>query len=278
MTRQLSILLEAGITLVSSLDTLIAQITDPLLKKIMSEIKESVNEGNTLASSLSQHPKQFSQIYVNMVRAGEASGSLDLVLNRLAEFSEHQEALKGRVTAALAYPIIMLFIGTLVLFILFSFVMPKITMLFSDMHQVLPLPTIILISASNFLKSFWWLILLAVIIAIIMGRQFKKTPKGRYLWDGLKIRIPIFGPVIKKMAVARFGRTLGSLLQSGVPIISALQIVRNIVNNALIAEAIDNTMDKIQEGKSLATPLAQSQWIPPIAIQMISVGEQSGEL
>ena len=278
LTRQLSILLGAGVTLVPSLDALISQITNPLLKKIMAQVKESVNEGNSLAFSLSQHPKIFTQIYVNMVRAGEASGSLDLVLDRLAEFSEHQQALKGRVNAALAYPIFMLFIGTLVLFFLVTFIIPNITQIFDDIHQTLPLPTIMLIGASNFLKSFWWLILLIFSGGIILGRQFKKTQRGNYIWDEIKIRAPIFGALNRKMAIARFGRTLGSLLQSGVPLLSALQIVRNIVNNALIADDIDKAMDEIQAGKGLATPLSQSHWFPPVAIQMISVGEQSGEL
>ncbi|MBW1764011.1 MAG: type II secretion system F family protein, partial [Deltaproteobacteria bacterium] len=227
---------------------------------------------------LSQHPKIFSQIYINMVRAGEASGSLDLVLNRLAEFSENQEAIKGRFRAALSYPILMLFVGSLVLFFLIAFIVPNITKIFSEMQQTLPLPTIILIAVSNFLKTFWWLILLALTICIIAGRQFKKTLRGIYLWDEIKLRTPILGPINIMMAMARFGRTLGSLLQSSVPLLSALQIVRNIVNNALIADVIDKAMDEIQTGKTLAAPLGQSRWIPPVTIQMISVGEQSGEL
>lgn len=278
MTRQLSTLLGAGVTLVASLEAMISQITNPLLKKIMAQIKESVNEGNSLASSLSQHSKLFSQVYINMVRAGEASGSLDLVLERLAEFSEHQEALRGRIRAALAYPGLMLVFGGLVLFFLLAYIVPNITRIFSEMQQTLPLPTIILIDLGNFLKAFWWLVLLALIMGIILGKQFKKTHKGRYLWDEIKLRIPALGPVNIKIAMARFGRTLGSLLQSGVPLISALQIVRNIVNNTLIAEAIDKAMQEIQAGKSLAAPLSRSRWIPPVAIQMITVGEQSGEL
>jgi general secretion pathway protein F len=277
-TRQLSILLGAGITLVASLEALISQITNTLLKKIMAQVKESVNEGNSLAFSLSQHPKIFSQIYINMVRAGEASGSLDLVLDRLAEFSEHQQALRGRLSAALTYPVFMLLVGTGILFVLITFIMPKITGIFSEMHQTLPLPTIVLIGTSDFLKSFWWLVLLVFVIGVILIRQFKRTQRGNYLWDEIKIRVPILGPINSKMAIARFGRTLGSLLQSGVPLLSALEIVRNIVNNALIADVIDKAMVEIEAGKGLAAPLSQSRWIPPIAIQMITVGEQSGEL
>jgi general secretion pathway protein F len=278
VTRQLSTLLGAGITLVPALEALITQVANPLLKKIMAQIKESVNEGNSLAFSLSQHPKVFSQIYINMVRAGEASGSLDLVLDRLAEYSEHQQALRGRVKAALAYPIFMFFIGTLVLLFLVTVVVPQITKVFSDMHQTLPLPTLILINVSEFLKSFWWLLLACLVVAVILLKQFRKTPKGSYIWDEIKIRVPVFGSISLRLAIARFGRTLGNLLDSGVPLLTALEIVRNIVNNVLISDVIDNAMDEIQAGKSLAAPLSRSTWFPPMAIQMISVGEQSGEL
>jgi general secretion pathway protein F len=278
VTRQLSTLLGAGITLVSALEALITQVANPLLKKIMAQIKESVNEGNSLAFSLSQHPKVFSQIYINMVRAGEASGSLDLVLDRLAEYSEHQQALRGRVKTALAYPIFMFFIGTMVLLFLVTVVVPQITKVFSDMHQALPLPTLILISVSGFLKGFWWLLLAGLVVAIILLKQFRKTPKGTYIWDEIKIRVPIFGSISLRLALARFGRTLGNLLDSGVPLLTALEIVRNIVNNVLISDVVDNAMDEIQAGKSLAAPLSRSTWFPPMAVQMISVGEQSGEL
>jgi len=277
-TRQLSTLLGAGMPLVASLDALISQVTNPPFKKIMAQIKESVNEGNSLAHALSDHPRIFSNVYVNMVRAGEASGSLDVVLDRLADLGEHQQALRGRFKAALAYPVFMFFIGTLVLFFLITFIVPNITQIFKEMHHTLPLPTVMLIGASNFLKSFWWIIILAITCGVVVISRFKKTPKGHYLWDGTKLRIPVFGPINKKMAIARFGRTLGSLLQAGVPLISALQIVRNIVNNVIIADVIDKAVEEIQEGKSLANTLTQSQWFPSIAVQMISVGEQSGEL
>ena len=278
MTRQLSILLGAGVPLVKSLEALISQITNPILKKITAQIKESVNEGNSLAFSLSQHPKFFSNLYVNMVNSGEASGSLDVVLGRLAEFGEHQQALRGRFKAALAYPAFMSLIGTVVLFFLITFIVPNITKIFTEMHHALPLPTMVLIEVSNFLLSFWWVILLAFLVGIVILKQSKKRPGVHYIWDKLKLHIPILGPINQKIALARFGRTLGSLLQSGVPLISALQIVGKIVDNSLIAKAIDSAVDDIQEGKSLAGTLDQSRWFPSIAVQMISVGEQSGEL
>ena len=277
-TRQLSILLGSGITLVASLEALILQITNPLFKKVLAQVKESVNEGNSLAFSLSQHPKVFSQIYINMVHAGEASGTLDLVLDRLSELSEHQQALRTRFKAAMAYPVFMFFIGTLILLFLITFIVPNITKIFSDMHQTLPLPTLALIGISSFLKSFWWLILLVFGGTIFLVRKLLKTHRGNYIWDEAKLRIPVLGAVNMKIAIARFGRTLGTLLQNGVPLLSALPIVRNIVNNTMVAEAIDKAVEQIESGESLAIPLSQNRWFPPVVVQMISAGEQSGKL
>ena len=278
LTRQLATLLNAGIPLVGALDALMEQTTSPPLKKIIAQIKESVNEGNSLTVSLTRHPKLFSNIYINMVRAGEASGSLDVVLERLAEFGEHQQALKGRFQAALVYPIFMAIIGTGVLFFLLSFVVPNLTRIFTEMKQVLPLPTTILIWFSDFMRSYWWAILV-VIVAIIIGiREFIKSPKGRHIWDTLKLHLPVIGQINRKIALSRFGRTLGSLLQSGVPLITSLQIVRNIVNNVLIGAVIDEAMEDIQAGKSLNLALSRSIWFPPVFRQMVSVGEQSGDL
>lgn len=277
-TRQLSTLLGAGIPLVSSLDALIHQTENHTLKKVVSQIKESVNEGNSLTFSLSQHPRLFSNIYINMVRAGEASGSLDIVLDRLAEFGEHQQALKGRFKAALIYPIFMACIGTIVLFYLITFIVPNITKIFTEMHQALPAPTVILINVSHFLRSYWWFLLLILFSFVMAVKMFIKRPKGEKMWAEAKLRLPLIGSINRKMILGRFGRTLGSLLQSGVPLLTSLQIVRNIVNNVLIAKVIDDTAVDIREGKSMNGALARSRWFPPMIIQMISVGEQSGEL
>jgi general secretion pathway protein F len=277
-TRQLATLLNAGIPLVAALDALMEQSTSPPLKKIIAQIKESVNEGNSLTVSLSRHPKLFSNIYINMVRAGEASGSLDVVLERLAEFGEHQQALKGRFKAAMVYPIFMAIIGAGVLFFLLSFVVPNLTRIFTEMKQVLPLPTIILIWFSDFMRIYWWAILICIVAVIVGIRKAIKGTKGRYIWDSLKLRLPVIGQINRKIALSRFGRTLGSLLQSGVPLITSLQIVRNIVNNVLIGDVIDEAMVDIQAGKSLNIALSRSFWFPPVFRQMVSVGEQSGDL
>ncbi|MBN1625094.1 MAG: type II secretion system F family protein, partial [Deltaproteobacteria bacterium] len=208
----------------------------------------------------------------------EASGSLDVVLERLADFSESQEALKGRIRAAMAYPVIMLIIGILALMLLVTFVVPKFVDVFNQMDASLPLPTLLVMKASEIIKFYWWVIMLVVIAVSYAVKQFIRTARGRRIWDKVKFNSPVMGPINIKLAMARFGRTLGSLSQSGVPLLSALQIVRNIVNNSLFADVIDNAMEEIQAGKSLAVPLSRSKWIPPVVIQMIGVGEHSGEL
>jgi len=278
VTRQLSTLLGAGVPLVASLDALISQITNPMLKKITAQIKDAVNEGNTLAFSLSQHPRLFSNLYINMVHSGEASGSLDVVLDRLAEFGEHQQALTSRFRAALIYPMFISIFGAGVLFFLVTFIIPDITEMFSEMHQTLPLPTVVLVSVSHFLKTFWWVVLLGLMSVIGIVKQLIKRPTGHHKWDEIKLRLPVLGPINQKMALARFGRTLGTLLQGGVSLLSSLEIVRNIVNNVLIAEVIDKVVEEIGAGKSLAGSLSQSRWFPSMVVQMIHVGEQSGEL
>jgi general secretion pathway protein F len=214
-----------------------------------------------------------------MVRAGEASGTLDIVLERLADFNERQQALTGKIKAALAYPLFMFLIGSIVLFFLTTFIVPKITGIFDEMHQTLPGITIFLITVSNFLKSFWLMIVL-FIIAVFFGLRytFTKTRRGQYLWDKIKLKMPLTGSLLHKMAVARFSRTLGTLLQSGVPLLTALSIVKNVVNNRLIADVIQKAGEEVEEGQNLSGTLSKSSYFPPMTIQMISVGEQSGTL
>ncbi len=278
MTRQLSTLLGAGVPLVRSLESIIAQMSNPQFKRVVAQIKESVNQGNSLAFSLSQHPRIFSNVYVNMVQSGEASGSLDVVLDRLAEHGEHQQALRGRFRAALAYPIFMFFVGAVVLFVLITFIVPNITRIFSQMRQALPLPTVVLIKVGDFLSSYWWVIALCIVVAILAFRNIKRRPRVQHFWDKLRLSLPLLGPLNQRITLARFGRTLGSLLQSGVPLVTGLQIVGKIVDNSLIEEVIDTSVGDIQEGQSLAGSLSKSPWFSSIAVQMISVGEQSGEL
>ncbi len=277
-TRQLATLLGAGIPLVSALSSLLEQTANPALKKVLAQIKDAVNEGNTLTNSLAKHPKLFSNIYINMVRAGEASGSLDIVLEKLADFGEKQRTLQGRIKAALIYPVFMAVIGSAILFILITYIVPNITKVFADMERTLPLPTRLLISLSNFLRGYWWLVLLLLIAAFYSLRLFIQNARGRRIWDLLKLKMPIIGAVNQKIILARFGSTMASLLGSSVPLVTSMQIVQSIANNSLIAEVIEEAIERIRKGKSMASALGSSPWFPPIFVQMISVGEQSGNL
>jgi len=278
-TRQLSTLLGAGMPLVPSLSILMKQANNPLLKKSLAQIREQVNEGKSLTESMSNFPQIFPPFYLNMVRAGEASGTINLVLGRLADFSENQQTLMNKIRSALAYPLIMLFMGSAVIFLLMTFVVPKITGIFSDMHQTLPVITIIMITISNFLKSFWWLILILLAAAIAAFKYMTTgTEAGKRMWDNAKLKIPVWGQVNRKIAIARFSRTLATLLQSGVPLLAAMEIVRNVVNNILIGEAIRKAGKDVEEGKGLSGPLTQSGIFPPLVTEMIAVGEQSGSL
>lgn len=279
MTRQLSTLLGAGLPLVPSLTTLVSQTTHPQLKKTLSQIKEEVNEGNSLTVSMSHFPQIFPPFYINMVRAGEASGTLNLVLERLADFNERQQELKTKIRAALAYPILMFIIGSLVLFFLVTFVVPNITNIFKEMNQALPAITILLIAVSSFLKSYWWIVAIIAVVATMFVRYaVTKTTRGQYLWDKIRLTAPLFGAVHQKMAVARFSRTLGTLLQSGVPLLTAMEIVRNVVDNRLIADDLQTASREVEEGQGLSKSLARNGLFPPIVIEMISVGEHSGNL
>jgi general secretion pathway protein F len=257
---------------------MLMQISNPAFKRVLAQIKESVNEGNSLAHALSKHPRVFSNVYINMVRAGEASGSLELVLHRLADLSEQEQALKGRLKAAMAYPVLMSFVGVVVVFFLVAFVVPNVTRIFHEMHQALPLPTVILIGISSFLMKFWWLVLAMVAGLMVLLWRLKNTEKGRYAWDRLKLAIPLVGAFNIKVAVARFARTLGSLLQNGVPLLTALNIVKNVVGNKLFTEIIDAAMDAVEKGNALAAAITGNRCFPPITVQMISAGEQSGHL
>jgi general secretion pathway protein F len=279
MTRQLATLLGAGLPLVPSLSALVAQIRHPVLKTTLARVKDEVNEGNSLTQSMSHFPEVFPPFYINMVRAGEASGTVNFVLERLADFNEAQQALRMKIRSALAYPIFMFFIGGGVLFFLVTFVVPNITNIFREMHQTLPGITIFLIVVSSFLKAFWWIIGL-VLLTGIFGFRFavRKTVRGHHLWDRFKLNAPLFGDLNRKLAVARFSRTLGTLLQSGVPLLAALEIAKNVVNNVVIADEIRQAAKDVEEGQSLSAPLSRNGFFPPIAVEMISVGEQSGNM
>ncbi len=278
MTNQLATLLGAGLPLVSAMDALISQIRSQAFKKMLAKIKDSIVEGNSFARSLSLFPGTFSSLYINMVKAGETSGALDIVLERLADITEKQEALKNRIRAAMAYPVLMSLIGMLVLFFLLTFIVPNITSIFSEMNQTLPAPTLFLIKISGIFKNYWWMIFIVLTVILFVLNSIRKTVKGRYFFDKTKLLLPRFGILSKKIAVARFSRTLGSLLDNGVPMLSSLEIVKNIVDNALISDAIEATSKEVGRGQGLGPALAGTKMFPDLTIQMILVGEQSGKL
>lgn len=277
-TRQLATLLGAGLPLVASLDALLKQANNPVLQKALAQVKDAVNEGSSLVQALSQHPRLFSKIYLSMVRAGEASGALDVVLDRLAAFGEHQELLKSRFKSAMVYPVFMALVGSLVLFSLITFVVPNITAMFAEMQQALPWPTVLLITASDFLRNYWPFLALGLLGGAFGLARYAATEQGGRAWDALSLRLPVLGTMQRLLAMARFSRTLGSLLRSGVPLLTSLTIVRNIVNNRLIAEVIDAATAEVEQGKALSLALAASPLFPPMVIQMMTVGEHSGAL
>ncbi|OGL44331.1 MAG: type II secretion system protein GspF [Candidatus Schekmanbacteria bacterium RBG_16_38_11] len=277
-SRQLATLLNAGLPLLMALNALIDQFGESKLKKVIFQIREKVNEGSSLAEALSDHPRYFSNLYTSMVRAGEASGALDIVLERLAEFSEKQNELRNKIRATLAYPIIMCVIGFAILTFLFAYVIPKVTSIFEQTKQALPLPTVMLIGISSFLKNFWWVLILCLFIAYFLAKRSINTEKGRYFYDQMKLKLPIFGTLFHKIAISRFARTLGTLLHSGIPLLQSLDIVKNVVANKVMYKAIEEAGVNISEGADIATPLKKSNMFPPIVIHMVATGERSGKL
>ena len=278
VTRQLSSLIGAGLTLVDALDAVLEQVDKIKLKRILSNVKTRINEGSTFADALKTAPKVFPDFYVNMVAAGESSGALDVVLQRLADYIESQVRLKNKVIATLIYPAIMIVLATLVVITLMTFVIPKVTQLFKDVNQTLPIFTRLLIFTSNIMSSYWYIFILIFVGAYYIFKRYIKTEKGRAKYESFLLKIPIFGHLIKLVIIARFARTLATLLKSGVPVVKAMDIVKTIVNNSVIGQAIEKAKVAIVEGSSISAPLRTSGVFPPMVTRMIAVGEQSGEL
>ena len=277
-TRQLATLLSSGLPLMEALSVLVEQEENEGLKAAMSSVRDAVREGASLADALRENPKAFSQLYVNMVSAGETSGTLEITLDRLADFLDEQVRFRGRISAALAYPAFMTVIGVAMLFFIFSFVMPRVVGMFEDMKQQLPLITLILLGTVRFLSSFWWAILLVIAGGVYYVRRYLRTQAGREAFDARILRMPVFGNLIRMIAVSRFTRTLGTLLESGVPALTALDIVKSVVGNTVLANAIQKARENVREGEPIADPLKRSGLFPPVVVQMVAVGEKSGEL
>jgi general secretion pathway protein F len=278
MTRQLATLIGAGFPLVTALDALIKQLKSSVLQKSIAGIKDAVIEGSSFADALAKYPRIFSAIYTNMVAAGESSGTLEVVLERLADVTEKQEALKNRLITAMIYPVMLLLISLLITAFMLIYVTPKIESMFADLNQVLPLPTQILITSSNLLQTYWWVLVILVVAAVLGIGQMRKTSQGRRRWDQFILRLPLFGHLVRKLAVNRFAQTLGSLLANGVSMLPALGIVENIVGRVPIAEAVSDAAVSVGKGQGLGKSLEAKSVFPEMAIQMIQVGEQSGNL
>jgi general secretion pathway protein F len=277
-TRQLATLLGAGVTLVEALSALVDQVEKEKLKRIISDVKQNVNEGKSLGDSLAAHEKVFGALYVNMVRSGEHSGALDAVLLRLADFTESQSKLQQKIIGTMTYPAIMMVVGVGILTLLMVVVIPKVTKIFTTMKATLPFTTRILIWGSNFLRD-WWFILFPLIFGIIFGlTTYFRSPKGKPVWDRFALKAPIFGSLLRLLAISRFSRTLATLLKSGVPLLVAMDITKAVMTNSVLAEVVEKARDAIREGESIAGPLKRSGEFPPLVYHMVAIGERSGQL
>jgi general secretion pathway protein F len=278
LTRQLATLQRAGIPLVECLNALSDQVEKDELKRVISDIRTKVNEGSSLAKAMGDHPQHFSNLYVNMVKAGESSGNLDVVLDRLTEFLEAQMELRGKVIGAMVYPAIMTVVGVAIMSLLFIFVIPKVTQIFQDQGAALPWITQLLIGVSDIFAGYWWLILPLVGGGIYGFIQWKNTEEGKDKWDRWILKVPVIGGLVRMIAVSRFADTLGTLLASGVPLLTAMDIVKAILGNNRLVEVVEDARVNIREGESIAQPLKRSGEFPALVTHMIAIGERSGQL
>ncbi|MCK4503945.1 MAG: type II secretion system inner membrane protein GspF [Desulfuromonadales bacterium] len=277
-TRQMATMLTAGIPLDEALVMVAEQQTQGSLGTVLTQVRDDVLQGSSLYAAFQAHPKVFTPLYTNMVQVGEASGTLDKVLLQLAEFMDEQARFNAQFKAALTYPILMFLVGSGVLLFLMAFVVPKITRMLEDLEQALPVPTMLLISTSSFLAKYWWLLLLVIIGIGLVIRRVSSTTKGRFWLDQRKYRLPLIGNLALLGATSRFARTTATLLRSGVPLLTALEIVQNLLDNSYLQQAMETVREKVSEGAGLSEPLLEAAVFPPMLAQMAAVGERSGEL
>ncbi len=278
MTRQFATLIKAKIQIVEALSALIDQAEKPQMKIILSEIKQKVNEGSSLSAAFSEYPQVFDNIYINMVDAGESSGTLEIVLLRLAEFTENQMKLRTKVKSALTYPVIMSIVGTVMIGIIFAVVIPKITQIFASTKKELPFQTQVCIWISDAVLNYWWLLIILIIGGYYFFNQYTSSDNGRKVWDAFVLKIPVIGRLLIMINVGRFCATLATLLNAGVPILTSIKIVKNLVSNVHMQKAIEEAKEAVAEGSSMTGPLAKSNLFPPMMIHMIKLGEKSGEI
>lgn len=277
-TRQLSTLQDAGLPLVRSLKILEAQMKPCKLKDVLGEVAEDVESGSTFSESLAKHPKAFDRLYVNMIRAGEAGGVLDTILERLSEFKEKAQKLKRKIVGAMIYPVAVISIALGILMLIMRYIVPKFKDIFKDFGTTLPPLTVLLIGTADFIQKYWGFILLTPVAIIVGLKLIGMSRAGRYFLDNVKLHIPVFGKITSKSTVSRFARTLGTLISSGVPILEALNIVRDTTGNEVVARAIGKVHDSIREGDTIAEPLRASGVMDEVVVNMIDVGEETGDL
>jgi type IV pilus assembly protein PilC len=277
-TRQFATMIDAGLPLVQCLDILSGQLDNMAFREVLTKVKLKVESGSTLADALGDHPKVFDTLYVQLVAAGEIGGILDTILNRLAQYIEKNEKLKSKVKGAMVYPSVVLVVAVGVTVVLLLFVTPTFEKMFKDFGGAMPVPTQIVIDVSKWLQHYIGFLIGVIIAAVVAFRAWVNWPRGRVQWDSFAIRTPIFGTLIRKVAVARFTRTLGTMISSGVPILDALEVVAKTAGNAVVERAIRYTKDRIAEGKTIVQPLAETKVFPPMVVQMIGVGEATGAM
>lgn len=277
-TRQLATLLKAGIPLPEALSAVTDQVDHRELRAAFETVGVKVREGTSFAKCLEEHPSFFEPLFINMVAAGEASGNLEGVLARLADFIESQVKLKGKITGAMAYPAFMAVFGGLIIGVLMVVVVPKVAAIFQDFQRSLPWYTELMIGLSSFIGNWWWLMLLLAIVGLVFFVRWKRTPEGAYRWDEIVLRLPMFGDLAKLVAVTRFTRTLATLLASGVQLVKAMEIVKNVLGNRVLEAVVTDATASIKEGESIAEPLKRSGRFPKLVVQMIAIGERSGDL
>jgi type IV pilus assembly protein PilC len=277
-SRQFATMINSGLSLLRALTILGEQTDNKRLAQIIVLVRAEVEKGTSLSAAMAKHPKAFNRLYVSMVRAGEIGGFLDQVLVKVAETFEKEVALRGKIKSAMTYPVVVFAMVLMIVAAMLLFIVPTFESLYESLGGVLPLPTRVLMGASNALRRFFFLVIIAVGLLVFAFRRWKATTRGRYALDKFKLKVKVFGPLFHKSALSRFSRTLSTLIRSGVPILQALEIVGETVNNAVISRAVHDVQDSVREGESLATPLAKHATFPPMVVQMMAVGEETGAL
>ena len=277
-TRQLADLIDSGVTLYRSVSILAEQCTNPAFKKVLDDVQSSIKDGKTLHESLAKHPKVFSPLFVNMIKSGEIGGMLETVLERLADFTEQEEETRSKIKQAMAYPMVMAGMGTLMIVVLMTFVIPRLVKLFTDMGQTLPMITQIVIGVSTFMSQYWYVVILGGIVVFYIFKKWKQTENGSYLLDKFKLSIPVVKDLILKDEIARFGRTLSTLLNNGVPILQSLTIIVDTIRNKVVRKQISLFVDEISRGSKLGECLKNSPLFPALFVNMVAVGEESGHV